>query len=352
MHDNADPSAYIRDLWSEQERDANSRSERVKGLYIESDRDEDLTRLLNRLARNAASRADPSLPYAANNRKPGMGIVISGDSGAGKTRMLQRMFRNNPLFPNYGTFDAAPSPLISVQAPSPCTLLQLAIRILQKLDYAPQREIRENVAWLRVRDQMRAQGTLFLHIDDIQHVLAGLGETEVQKVRDTLKDLMLLESPIQLILSGIPELLPFTRMDRQLKRRLRYLYLPKIAESQHGDFLAASIDHYAGEAGLRTDLKAEDCIVPRLLHAGLYELGMSLEILCEAVEFSLHRGAGVLTLKDFQSSYADRNLMPNEQNIFASPAWQTIDASLVTPRTSEEAEQELKTSKSRQRKKS
>jgi hypothetical protein len=81
---------------------------------------------------------------------------------------MQRTFRNNPLFPNYGVADAW-CPLISIQAPAPCTLGQIAIRILERLGYDVERDLKENTAWLRVRQQLRVHGILFLHIDDTRN---------------------------------------------------------------------------------------------------------------------------------------------------------------------------------------
>ncbi|MBM7482337.1 hypothetical protein ACVWWI_004352 [Bradyrhizobium sp. USDA 3686] len=349
----ADPSAYLRDLWTDQDRKRNGRIEAVKGMYIETERDEILKGHLERLARNAALRVDRSMPNAADNRAPGKALVIVGPSGAGKTRLVQRTFRNNPYFPNYGVAEAR-SPLLSIQAPAPCTLLQIALRILEKLGYPIERDLRENKAWLRVRQQFRLHGILFLHIDDIQHVLHALSEDEVQKVRDTLKDIMLLDWPVQLILSGIPDLMPFVRKDRQLRRRCRFMYLSKLSAAEHAEFLDAAINEYAATAGLKVDIDDDAMLVGRLLHAGQYEMGISLEILGEAVEAALDRDGKTLKLVDFQNAYADRNLMPDDQNVFFANAWHTIDATLVRPGDAEEekAEAQIASHKKNRRSKS
>lgn len=349
----ADPSAYLRELWSDDDRKRNGRIEAVKGMYVESDRDETLTRHLKRLALNAALRVDPSMPFAADNRAPGKALVIVGPSGAGKTRLVQRTFRSSPYFPNYGVAEV-PSPMISIQAPAPCTLLQIALRILEKLGYEIERDLRENKAWLRVRQQLRLHGILFVHIDDIQHVLHALSEDEIQKVRDTLKDIMLLDWPVQLILSGIPDLMPFVRKDRQLRRRCRFMYLTKLSAAEHAEFLGDAVNEYAATAGLKVDVDDDAMLVPRLLHAGQYEMGISLEILGEAVEAALDRDGKTLKLVDFQNAYADRNLMPDDQNIFFANAWHTIDPALVRAADVEEekAEAQIAAHKKNRRSKS
>jgi hypothetical protein len=220
-----------------------------------------------------------------------------------------------------------------VSAPAPCTLLQLAIRILILLGYEITRELKENGAWLRVREQLKLQRILFLHIDDIQHVLHQLSEEEIQKVRDTLKDLMTsMDWPVQLILSGVPELLPFARKDRQLRRRLKFMNLSQLSVGNHSEFLDDAIREYARTADLKLCIKPDDALVGRLLHAGQYEMGISLEILGDAVEAAYDRDGKTLALADFANAYAPRNLMPDDQNPFVAYAWDRIDVSRLRPK--------------------
>ena len=48
---------------------------------------------------------------------------------------------------------------------------------------------------------------------------------------------------VQLIISGIPELLPFFRKDRQLGGRFRFMYLGgKLSPKEHAAFLQDSIE--------------------------------------------------------------------------------------------------------------
>lgn len=335
-YDNADPAAYLRELLSPADRALVDRVEKAKTTYMTSERDDELARLLKRLTTNAVIRRDPNKPHAANNRAPGKGLVIVAPSGAGKSRLLEETFRDHAAFPNFGV-KGTWCPLITITAPSPCTLGQLGIRVLDLMDYDLQRDIRENNAWLRVRQQIRENNVLFLSIDDLQHVLHGHSVDEVQKVRDTLKDLMTNpEWPLQLILSGIPELLPFFRHDRQLRRRLRFMFLTKLTPKEHAEFLEQALQHYADEVKLRVGTEPGDDIIARLLHAGQYEMGITLEILAEAMEEAIDRGARGVTRMDFANAYAARNLMPDDQNPFIASAWHTIDTTRLQSKDVEE----------------
>jgi hypothetical protein len=330
--DNSDPSAYLRAQLDAGQLRQLETIEKAKTIYMTSDRDEELSGHIKRLTTNASVRRDPTKPHSADNRDPGKGMVLVAPSGAGKSTLLEETFRNHPAFPNFGSADAW-CPLIRIGAPSPSTLAQLAIRALEPMGYDIVREIRENNAWLRVRQQLRINNILFLSIDDLQHVLHGFSEEEIQKVRDTLKDLMTNPDwPVQLILTGIPEVLSFFRKDRQLRRRLRFMHLTKLTPKQHAEFLKESVEHYAAETGLRLAIPETDDLVARLLHAGQYEMGMTLEILSEAVEHAVDRNSKSVTLGDFANAYAARNLMPDDQNVFFSSAWHNIDTTRLQPK--------------------
>jgi hypothetical protein len=330
IHDNPDPTAYLRALSTEAEAQFDARLERIKARYVESDRDEQVAGHLKRLIRNAAARRDPSLPHSGDNRRDGRALILVGEAGAGKSTLLQRAFLNNPAFPNYGR--GGWCPLISVTAPAPCTLLQLAMRILIKLGWDSTRELRENAAWLRVRIQLKEQQILFLHIEDFQHVVHLSNLEEVQKVRDTLKDLMSsLDWPVQVILSGIPELVPFAKKDPQLRRRVKFIGLSQLSLQDDSEFLADTVKDYAKGSGLKLEVNTDE-LVGRLMHASQYQMGLSIEIVIEAIEAAFERQSKSLTLEDFANAYAARSLMPDEQNPFVANAWDTIDTSLVRPK--------------------
>jgi Bacterial TniB protein len=332
-YDNFDPTAYLRQMLTEAEREFAETVEDIKGLHVESNRDDVFDGNVKRIVDNASKRRNPGLPHAANNRRPGMAIMLTGPSGSGKTSTAQNCFLDNAAFPNYGSA-AEWCPLIFVGAPAPCTLLQLAMRILTRLGYNSTRELRENGAWLRVRLQLQEQKILFLAIDDFQHVLHQCNEFEIQKVRDTLKDLMTSPDwPMQLILIGMPELIPFAKADPQLRRRIRYMKLEPVSPKSDFEFLDATIRNYAEKAGLKFGIEDKDALVGRLCHAAGYQMGIAIEIVTEAIEHALGRGSKVLELVDFEEAYAARNLQPNDQNPFFADAWDTIDVTLLRPRS-------------------
>lgn len=334
--DNSDPTAYLRALLTTEERKRVEMIEKIKTTYFTSDRDRDLERLLRKLTENAQIRRDPTRPHSGSNRVEGRGVCIIGSSGAGKSTFIEETFRSSPAFPNFRVPEKW-SPLIGITAPGSGHLGAVALRCLYTLGHSIERDLREHQAWSKLLPELMLNNILFLWIDDINNMLAQTSEEEMQKVRNTLKDLMNNpEWPLQLIVSGIPEILPFFRQDRQFRRRFRYLYLSKLAPADHAAFLLSSIEHLCETAKLKLDIKPDEDIAGRLLHAGVYEMGLCLEIIVEAVMEALDGNARRLTRLDFANSFADRFTLSDDQNPFLASGWHAIDVSRLYSKDDEQ----------------
>jgi hypothetical protein len=323
--DNPDPVAYLRELLDPKEHVRVERIESVKTAYIMSDRDDDLARLIKRLTTNAVIRRDPTKPHGAGNRVEGKGLCIVAPSGAGKTTLIEETLRSHAAFPNFRVPHKW-CPLVGITAPSPATLGQVGVRLLEVMGFPLDRDLRENQIWFRLRAQVKINNVLFIWLDDLNNCLTMSSQEEIQKVRDTLKDLLNNPDwPLQLIVSGVPELLKFFRKDKQLRRRFRFLYLGKLTPADHAAFLHTAIEHYCELAKIKLAAKPEEDLVGRLLHAGALEMGVCLEIAVDAVVEALERDSRELKRIDFANSFADRHTLSDDQNPFLAPGWQAID---------------------------
>ena len=328
----SDPTERLRGLQSSKQRRIIETIEKLKARYVRSERDDAINDQIQRLIDNACLRKDPRLPHSGDNRCPGVGFMLTGESGAGKTTSLLRAFRDHPAFPGYGVTNSL-CPLVSVVAPSPFNLKQLGVSILNALGYPTDRDMRENVVWQRVRAQIRLQGILFLHIDDCQDVLREADVKEIRKIRNTLKGLMTsFNWPLQLILSGLPELIPFSQADRQVRRRLKYVHLRPVS-AEDNDMIDEAIRDYAKAAGLKFGVRAGDELVDRLTHTAQNAMGLAFELLLEAIEIALRGGRKALTMEEFSDVYAARTLQAADQNPFISDEWSVIDTSLIRPKS-------------------
>ena len=329
-HDDAfDPTAVLRAYLTEDGTCMSDIVDTLRARYVSSARDDLIGEQIERLIRNAAARKDPRKPHSAGNRKAGVGFAVIGESGAGKSTALERAFANHPAFPGYGIAGSG-CPLISVQAPSPSTLGQLAMSINDVLGYGTQSVLQENQAWRRARFQLEANRKMFVHIGDAQHVMHTLAEHEKKKFADTLKNLMIDPKwPVQLILDGIPDLVPFLQMDRQIKRRLRYVHCENVSAEKNAEFIESTIRDYAEKAGLKLAVSGDDMLTGRLVHAACNQMGLVIEILVDAIEVSLTEKRDTLSIDDFADAYTDRTLDSPGLNPFLVRAWETIDCSVI-----------------------
>jgi hypothetical protein len=67
-------------------------------------------------------------------------------------------------------------------------------------------------------------------------------------------------------------------------------------------------------------------------------MGIVIEILTEAIEVALERGSAVLELTDFMDAYSARTLQTTDQNPFHADAWDSIDTTLLRPKSEEDSD--------------
>jgi len=262
-----------------------------------------------------------------------------GESGAGKTRTLERHFHKREEFAGYGDRDAD-CILVSVTAPAPCTLALLGHEILKALGYETEWQLRENVVWNLVRHHLRLRGVRFLHIDELQHVVRSRNPVEIGKVRDTLKNLMQdKERPMWLILSGTREIAVLVSPDPspdeadgrdreavQVWRRSRYVIFEDLSLDRDAARVRHVITFYCAEkAKLSIEGLATDDFIARLLHAALNQFGITIEFIQDAIERALDGESDTVESAHFAAAYALRTGCVPEENVFTAREWWLID---------------------------
>src|ERR1700683_4786717 len=101
--DPADPAARLRALQTRKEEALNKLVGRLKAMYVETGRDEEMQFELQQMIDNIRMLRHPYLPPSAENRREGTSLLIVGESGAGKTRAFRHLMKNNAAyFPGYG----------------------------------------------------------------------------------------------------------------------------------------------------------------------------------------------------------------------------------------------------------
>lgn len=299
----------------------------LHGTYITSARDKRLSNQFDRLVDGAL------LPHQTDpgKRLEGRGLFVLGESHAGKSRSILHLFSKRTYLKPYESDIGTMMPLVSVVAPSPCTLRQLANAILDKIGYDTKSDLKENVAWRIVKQQLENRKTIILHIDEIQHCLQSQSDLEKQKLLDTLKNLMQnSEWPVRLVLSGLPEFGLFARQDKQIPFRSRTIHLPPLSVPGDIKWVRFMVKEIFGRLNVDISGISGDDFYLRLCHAASNFPGRIARYIQGAGEEVIYDNRGEVTTEDFAEAYSLISGCEREENVFLARNWHLIypDASL------------------------
>ncbi|TGS46245.1 MULTISPECIES: ATP-binding protein [unclassified Mesorhizobium] len=302
--------------------------DRVLSAYFKTPRDQlleaEVDWLLDSYQRVHSRRAEGK--SRVGRLAEGRIVSVLGESGAGKTRSLQRLFASRRELADLEKGGSS----ITVIAPSPCTLKQLGNSFLAALGYELERDVRENVVWALVRQRLRDCRVRIVHIDELQHALKDGNAYELQKVRDTLKNIVQQKDwPVWLILSGLPMVAKFFQGDTQIKRRSRFVRFEPIEFPRDARMIDKMIRQFVVDrAGLSVDRENDEAIA-RLIHASLNQLGTAIEFTQDAIEEALRSGDGAVRIGHFARAYAARAGCGPDANVFIARDWHRIDPRMI-----------------------
>lgn len=252
-------------------------------------------------------------------------LVLTGDTGAGKSRSLNRLFRQRR--------QTVEEVLVSIVAPSPCTLMQLGRKLLPELGYPIQRDRKEHLIWEDVRRRIDARGVRIVHIDEMQHVTQTANSDQKARILNTIKSLIQdRDRPMLLVLSGTCQLADFLRTDGQVYRRCRFVELNRLTIPGDVNLIADTLEDLIDDISLKFEHTVVEDLAARLIHASNYALGIVMEIACDAIEEALLDGGGRLLPSHFAEVYRSRSGCPNSMNPFLSAEWQEKDPQQVLDR--------------------
>ncbi|MCJ2094387.1 ATP-binding protein [Methylobacterium sp. J-072] len=329
-----DPFTHFRSVRSEAQRRRTAIMQRVRGTYFRHPKHEEVTEHIDDLiglmieVRERADDPDITLEHEAR------GIAVIAEPRAGKSTLLKRVFREHPAFPGYGRPDC---PLVTVKPHGACTLDRFALDTLRKLGMPitelPRQEVR--LAHM-VRNQLKLMGVKFLHIDEAHHITQPANAVQIKRIINTLKCLMIDDEwPVALIFSGIPELTAALHKDTQVGERLKFVSLDSLTMAEDGPRMKSIIRRLASVADLEVAPEHIVWIAPRLIHAGGYQLGRSIEYVQDAIECCLKRLDRVkpedaqplctLIPEDFARAFARSRGVHAGDNPFVADDWEATD---------------------------
>jgi len=319
----------------------------INGKYVRTERDKELELAISKLIVNAAAE------FNGTGEKLRILFVI-GESGSGKTTAIRKhLFERKELQPRQTEYGEIIHPMVSFDAPKPLTIALLAKKGLEAIGYPLMaRQLKENEIWDLFKHQLRERRVLFLHIDEMQHVMRGNGPTAIQHVADTIKSLTQIEGwPLHLILSGVPALGMFLFGEDQMRNRKSILNFREIVYPDNVALMRKIVRHIVEvHASLKADGITTEDAIHRLIHATKGGFGTMIQYTRAAVKQVLFEGKTTVGLDSFAKTYSDLSGCNPSENIFIARDFELIQPGNALLWLNPDVEEREEQSKKRKRK--
>lgn len=319
---------------SPEQRHASRALSLVKSVYVECGRDRRLAGALNDFLTSTLSIAD-------GRRDSGRVLFVTGESGAGKSRAVERMLENNPLLKPYETDFGAIRPMISVSLDGPCTLKVLGRKILKAAGYPLRQEIEQGRLWEMLPEQLRQRRVLLVWIDETQHMLRHTKtDRERINVAKAVKGVMNNAAwPVSFVMSGMPETTELARLDEQIERRQSALYLSDILLPEERPLILRIIRQLCGPVNLDCTALVESDMPERIAHSARDRFGRVTQVVTAAIHEALKDDSAELHREHFALAYLAHSHARghDEMNPFLVDRWQDLPKGLFLAKTSDRA---------------
>lgn len=293
----------------------------AKRNYIDHARDARLAATLRDMVENVEACRDG----VGSARRA---LFLIGASRSGKSWALKHHFGLVPEFQPYqNEYGETVKPLLSIEAPKPCTSKDFARAILDALGVPHKSRMTEGELYATVKTQLREREIVFLHVDEAQHLLHHTRKDLIHDVQDRLKSLMQIEDwPLHTIYSGVPELANLLKGDPQLANRSLVIRFIPLALPQDKPVLERVLNEITQKCGLELapELHADD-FLGRLCHASDGSYGKIIETVQAASLLVVKKGTGQLDRRAFAHVYQSHSGCLPSDNVFSAPRWSEID---------------------------
>ncbi|TAY98681.1 ATP-binding protein [Rhizobium leguminosarum] len=304
--------------------------------YIENPGDKMLAEMLQELVNNV----ELCRRGVGSQRRA---LFLIGGSGSGKSTALAHHFRRMPEFqPRVNEYSETVRPLLSIEAPKPCTTKDFAVAILDALGVPSKARQSEGQLFATVKTQFRERGIIFLHVDEAQHLRRHSTQQAINDVQDRIKTLMqIADWPLHMIFSGVQDLADLLKGGHgQVARRslvTRFIPLTVLNNKDHIQGVLSEIVEKRCGLLLPEELQTDD-FIGRLCLANSGSFGEIIKAIQAACFLVMRKGKDTVDVRAFAHNYQrSSGCMPSD-NIFTAARWSEIDpanalADLATPET-------------------
>ncbi|TPK96979.1 MULTISPECIES: ATP-binding protein [unclassified Mesorhizobium] len=299
--------------------------ELAKSVYVSCGRDQGAKELLSRFVAMMLAKK-------AGRRDDGRVLFVTGESGAGKTALVERILAGNatlaPIQRSYGLIQ----PVISHTLMGPSTLKFLGLNILKEAGYKITRKYEQGEVWDILPEQLHLRKILLIHIDETQHLLKLTeSDRERDSIRKAIKGVMNYKPwPVSFVMSGMPGITALGKLDHQIERRSRHLHLPDVTLPEERILILNIVTAMCDAVGLGYRAITESDIPDRIAHVARYRYGRIAQVVLAGIEQAALRNATTLTRDHFAYAYIDHSQARgyDHMNPFLVDDWNRLEPGL------------------------
>lgn len=273
---------------------------------------------------DGAMTAKPRIdPLSGESR----GLMVLGRSGDGKTALLKRMLRVNPVLTE--ATECHEGNTLYITVPPEATIKKLAELILARTGYQRiDAKLRSADAWEMVMHRLTKFGIRALIIDECHHIFRRGSGRDVEGAIQSLKHILQSAGGVALVIAGVPSLRDdiLSETSGETARRFQELSMGDIrpGSRESADFIK-NFAHSAKTLGL--DVPVESAMAERILFAKNGQIGRSVQLGKLIMADAITRKRTELTLSRTEAVYRKSSKCFGMTPFDAAP-WESVQKEL------------------------
>jgi hypothetical protein len=298
------------------------RLEAVKSVYVECGRDDLLDDHLKTFV-------EFMLAKRSGRRDDGRIFFVTEESGAGKTKAVERMLSRHPsLQPIQASFGLV-DPVVSVSLAGPTTLRLVGEQIMRAArGFATTKKTQQGEIWNALPLELRHRKVLLVHIDEPQHLLKDT-ETNLDRkdLAKALKGVMNYPDwPVSFVLSGLPVTDKIAELDEQFERRGMFVRLPDVRMPEELPLVEMIVREMAQAGAIDCRWLLATDMPERIAHAARYRYGRIAQVTLAALQVAFQRNDEELARDHFAAAYLRHShaIEHDDMNPFLSDDWRNL----------------------------
>ncbi|SMQ85902.1 TniB protein [Devosia lucknowensis] len=290
----------IRGRMSPEHKVASEALDKLNAVYVDTARDKVLGNSFDRFLNYVTAK------QRYGRRGKGNAFFVTGESGAGKTDMVERLLMEHPWLQPFKHNGRIVRPWVRVALQGPATLRFLGQEILEAIEYPIKATARQSEVWNTLPKQLKSSMVFLVHIDETQHLMTKGADTE--EVSSAIKGLMnYVPFPVSFILSGKPRLNGLIVHDDQTERRNFSLALDAVHPENDRALIVKIITKHCDAVGLKHDLFVKSDMPERIAHAANHQFGRMCEVVILGIQIAVMKGDKELLPDHLAKAYRDHS---------------------------------------------